>query len=81
MKDPTHTPGPWTFDGKTVFAKGQPNVCRVENGHLIAAAPDLLKKLEAMVAVFNVKQIDPLCAFIAIEQAKFAIAKATEANK
>jgi len=37
-----HTPGPWHFDGKTVSAKSQPNVCRLENGHLIAAAPDLL---------------------------------------
>ena len=53
----------------------------MKNETLSAAAPDLLKKLEAMVAVFNVKQIDPLCAFIAIEQAKFAIAKATEAAK
>jgi len=44
-----HTQGPWHFDGKTVSAKGQPNVCRLENGHLIAAAPDLLAAAEALV--------------------------------
>lgn len=48
--DTKHTPGPWTFDGKTVFAKGQPNVCRIENGHLIAAAPELLAALQELCA-------------------------------
>jgi hypothetical protein len=46
------------------------------NARLIAAAPDLLAKLQNMVAVFNQKEIDPLAAFVAIEQARAALAKA-----
>lgn len=95
-KPTQHTPGPWKAEGwenlvvncaegyTLTLAAGRKDSSLGElkaNARLIAAAPDLLKKLEAMVAVFNVKQIDPLCAFIAIEQAKFAIAKATEATK
>lgn len=44
---------------------------------LLASAPDLLDKLRMMVRVFNVKDIDPLQAFTAIEQAKHAITQAT----
>jgi hypothetical protein len=46
------------------------------NSELIAAAPELLAKLESMVAVFNQPEIDPLVAFLAIEQARAAIRKA-----
>ncbi len=45
-------------------------------GRLFAASPDLLTKLETMVSVFNQEEIDPLQAFIAIEQARAALAAA-----
>lgn len=75
---PKHTPGPWTFDGKTVFAKGQPNVCRLENGHLIAAAPDLLGALIGMVSKYGDRSSFPTCD--ASISARAAISKA-EGNK
>ena len=72
-----HTPGPWTFDGKTVYAKNQPNVCRIENGHLIAAAPELLNMLRRVVDEYLTQDpangpISPLT----LEQARAVIAKA-----
>jgi hypothetical protein len=75
MKTETkHTPGPWHFDGKTVSAKNQPNVCRLENGHLIAAAPDLLAALVAMLNRYGDKSAFPTCD--ASISARAAIAKA-----
>ena len=50
---------------------------RMANARLIAAAPELLKALEQMVAAFNVKEIDPLVAFLTIEKAQATIQKAT----
>ena len=46
------------------------------NARLIAAAPELLAKLEVCASVFNADPIDPMKAFIAIEQAKAVIALA-----
>lgn len=43
---------------------------------LLCAAPELLEALERMVRAFNVKEIEPLVAFVTIEQARAAIAKA-----
>jgi hypothetical protein len=54
-----HTPGPWRFDGKIVSAKNQPNVCRLENGHLIASAPDLLAASINVLALLA--QINAIC--------------------
>jgi hypothetical protein len=66
-----HTPGPWRTSGDPAYTKNQR--C---DAQLIAAAPDLLRTLKAMVAVFNVKEVAPLAAFAAIEQAKGAIEQA-----
>lgn len=55
---------------------GQTEEMAVANGKLIASAPELLELLERMVRAFNVKEIDPLVAFVTIEQARAAIAKA-----
>jgi hypothetical protein len=41
------------------------------------AHDDLVKALEIMLQVFNVKTIDPMKAFIAIEKARSEITKAT----
>jgi hypothetical protein len=83
-----HTPGPWIIDGygtikapnhETVLVEGValPSVSTVEsiaNTHLVAAAPDLLEALKALVA--NLSDGD----FISetrIDAARAAIAKAT----
>jgi hypothetical protein len=44
---------------------------------LISQAPRMIDALRAMVDVFNQKEIDPLQAFAAIEQAKHIINEAT----
>ncbi len=72
-----HTPGPWRFDGKIVSAKNQPNVCRLENGHLIAAAPDLLAALYASkMALLSCMHANVLVD-TAFDQVNAAIARAT----
>jgi hypothetical protein len=86
-----HTPGPWSYWPGVAYPLGVitrdssaghvavPSNCgehTIANAHLIAAAPELLAKLESMVAVFNQPEIDPLVAFLAIEQARAAIRKA-----
>jgi len=81
-----HTPGPWELRGMrlvtdrhgVVIAEkiGSNGGDSESNARLIASAPELLKMLERMVRAFNVKEIDPLVAFVTIEQARFAIAKA-----
>ena len=50
-----------------------------ENAQLIAAAPELLRTLTNLINATNVNadELDPLTVFVAIEQAKGAIAKAT----
>ena len=86
-----HTPGPLYFsEGSTPHHQGQIsseasghtlavtyNDEGGHNGRLYAAAPDLLKTLAAMVETFNTKEIDPMKAFLSIEQARAAIEKAT----
>lgn len=67
-----HTPGPWHFDGKTVSAKGQPNVCRLENGHLIASAPDLLQVAKDFLLLAQLHDWEGA----AIDFAKATLAKA-----
>ena len=49
------------------------------NAQLIAAAPELLRTLTNLINATNVNadELDPLTVFVAIEQAKGAIAKAT----
>ena len=49
------------------------------NLQLIAAAPELLRTLTNLINATNVNadELDPLTVFVAIEQAKGAIAKAT----
>lgn len=76
-----------TTNGRRVMVRSQGSiVCDVDyntpqenirNARLIAASPELLSALQAMVTVFNVETIDPLKAFIAIEKARGAISKAT----
>ena len=79
-EQPKHTPGPWRVskDTQSVVSRDA-YICRarmmrmgqgVANAHLIAAAPDLLEALKAIVA-FNT----PLpCGLL--EEARAAIAKA-----
>lgn len=43
--------------------------------HLIAEAPALEDALRSMVAVFNVREIDPLQAFIVIERVRAILAR------
>lgn len=81
-----HTPGPWELRGTrlvtdkhgVVIAEkvGSNGGGSESNARLIASAPELLELLERMVRAFNVKEIDPLVAFVTIEQARVAIAKA-----
>jgi hypothetical protein len=72
---PNHPPG-ISVARMTCFGAHDVHLALEANAHLISAAPDLLAKLESMVAVFNQPEIDPLAAFVAIEQATAAIAKA-----
>lgn len=81
---PTHTPGPWTTNGKSIVAKGRLIASTgfdvSDDGHmgnalLIAAAPDLLAALADIVA-----NIDgggcPWRGSVMHETARAAIAKA-----
>ena len=80
-----HTPGPWHVKRNRVTtairdAKGHYIVDRVvkdrdANAHLIAAAPELLEALRAIVAVID-HAPDRECAAGVLEQARAAIAKA-----
>ena len=50
-KPPQHSPGPWTYDGESVWDADNCYVCsRVTpgNARLIAAAPDLLRLLRVL---------------------------------
>lgn len=49
---------------------------REANARLIAAAPELLKALQACDRVFGAPNPDPLAAFATIEKARAAISKA-----
>lgn len=81
-----HTPGPWELRGTRLVTDkhgviiaekiGSNDGDSESNARLIASAPELLELLERMVRAFNVKEIDPLVAFVTIEQARAAIAKA-----
>lgn len=47
-----HSPGPWTYDGESVWDADNCYVCsRVTpgNGRVIAAAPDMLRLLRAIL--------------------------------
>jgi len=54
-----HTPGPWTFDGNTGVVSGPRattvgyvaggNLTAIANGHVLAAAPELLAMLEECI--------------------------------
>lgn len=46
------------------------------NARLIASAPCLLAALRALVAAVNVKELDPLIVFLALEKARAAIERA-----
>ena len=81
--------GPWYTTSKPDAAQGiiadettgRTVAVSYETGdaRLIAAAPDLLRTLQAMVGVFNREEsADPLICFAAIEQARYAIEKATQ---
>jgi hypothetical protein len=82
-----HTPGPWY--GKKSAARGQGLVISERDGRniavtydtrdtdLVAAAPELLKALDILVRAVDVKKLNPLVVFIAIEKALYAIEKAT----
>ena len=51
-KPPQHSPGPWTYDGESVWDADNCYVCsRVTpgNGRVIAAAPDMLRLLRAIL--------------------------------
>lgn len=57
-----HTPGPWKYDGRDIFPPamgqtiattwdiGRTSYERHANGHLIAAAPDLLAACETIIS-------------------------------
>jgi hypothetical protein len=78
-----HTPAPWNYDGRIVTASdgdilfnvGRTNEEYQANAKLIAAAPELLEALVAMVEVF-----EPLANEnnIRIDNVKRIIKKATE---
>ena len=53
MSQPQHSPGPWTYDGESVWDADNCYVCsRVTpgNGRVIAAAPDLLRLLRVLTS-------------------------------
>ena len=55
MSEPLqHSPGPWTYDGESVWDADNCYVCsRVTpgNGRVIAAAPDMLRLLRVLVPI------------------------------
>lgn len=75
-----HTPGPWHFeqnrDEVTIYANNDWPVARllemndVLNATLIAAAPDLLKALKAVVAIADRRTDEFDAARVAIAQAE-----------
>jgi hypothetical protein len=80
----SHTPGPWEFDyeaGEVSAPNGTvvlyPTMLpdeaeEVANGHLVAAAPDLLAALEDCVNRMRVMGVDPYW----LEESEAAIKKA-----
>lgn len=84
MSEAKHTPGPWNFTGNGVYAADGTTVADNEphypqaldpcNGHLIAAAPELLEaleELEQLVSAHISEEADNWC-----KSARAAIAKA-----
>jgi hypothetical protein len=75
-----HTPGPWVKEGAFVAAATGKTICKTigkcestqsANARLIAAAPDLLDAVQAMVDAFGDQDS------LLIDQCKAALAKAT----
>ena len=84
------TPGPWHIapggrgeshrvtNGETSIAHVLPvGEEQYANARLIAASPRMYDALVKMEKTFNAKKIDPMSAFVAIEQARAAINLAT----
>lgn len=80
-----HTPGPWKTLGAQFVCSESAVVAQqcksMEDARLIAAAPDLLEALEALLS--HTADLDPMQGyrpeedFSAVKQARAAIAKAT----
>jgi hypothetical protein len=79
------TPGPWTFGylrecPAVLGPDGEPVTTSMENARLIAAAPDLLEALQAMVDALNVQlefiKVPSAKAQMALHNAHRALAKA-----
>lgn len=89
-----HTPGPWTVNAYNEIESGAVRICSVDieetnaglnggegqaNARLIAAAPDLLEALKYCAAVCAGEVMNKNGLINALEKARAAIAKATEA--
>lgn len=83
-----HTPAPWRIEGRFVLAMKTKSICEIPmggiihgkvdkaNACLIAAAPDLLEALQALIDMDVAYQRGPKVED-AVERARAAIAKAT----
>lgn len=70
-----HTPGPWTIAAESgewfpVLENYDPIPSTIENARLMAAAPDLLAALEAVVRIADRNTVEFIAARAAIAKAK-----------
>jgi hypothetical protein len=76
MTTPTHTPGPWRVAWGKIVDQSDKSVCLLTprkdavNSHVIAASPDMLQALQAMVDAFGDQDS------LLIDQCKAALNKA-----